>query len=203
MAAVFLIDRPRADRHDQDRLSRRRLRCRRTRRVLPMKYTNAQAAEDAAAGAARGTAADRSSGPPPGADRSRRRARRRSSTSAARSALTDAAMDAVRTWTAEPARLNGAPIVTPVTLQVKFGGSKRAQLPRIAGRFRRRPEVNIIAFTLTVLVAVAALRNRRPVVAARRRPQDRGHPRQQPRGRPRRVHPRLVQLGRRGAAPAR
>jgi hypothetical protein len=37
-------------------------------------------------------------------------------------ALTGAAIDAVRTWEAEPARLNGAPIVTPVTLQVKFGG---------------------------------------------------------------------------------
>src|SRR5262249_11225449 len=38
------------------------------------------------------------------------------------SALTGAAIDAVREWTAEPARLNGAPIVTPVALQVKFGG---------------------------------------------------------------------------------
>lgn len=38
------------------------------------------------------------------------------------SALKDAAMDAVRTWEAEPARLNGAPVVTPVMLQVKFGG---------------------------------------------------------------------------------
>lgn len=37
-------------------------------------------------------------------------------------ALTGAAIDAVREWTAEPARLNGAPIVTPVALQVKFGG---------------------------------------------------------------------------------
>ena len=36
-------------------------------------------------------------------------------------ALTDAAIDAVRGWTAEPTRLNGAPVVTPVTLQVKFG----------------------------------------------------------------------------------
>ena len=35
-------------------------------------------------------------------------------------ALTGAAMEAVRGWTAEPARLNGSPIVTPVTLQVKF-----------------------------------------------------------------------------------
>jgi outer membrane biosynthesis protein TonB len=35
-------------------------------------------------------------------------------------ALSGAAIDAVRSWTAEPARLNGAPIVTPVTLQVKF-----------------------------------------------------------------------------------
>ena len=37
-------------------------------------------------------------------------------------ALMRAAIDAVRGWTAEPARLNGAPIVTPVMLQVKFGG---------------------------------------------------------------------------------
>jgi hypothetical protein len=35
--------------------------------------------------------------------------------------LVDAAIDAVRGWTAEPARLNGSPVVTPVTLQVKFG----------------------------------------------------------------------------------
>jgi hypothetical protein len=36
-------------------------------------------------------------------------------------ALTDAAIDAVRGWTADPTRLNGAPVVTPVTLQVRFG----------------------------------------------------------------------------------
>ncbi len=35
--------------------------------------------------------------------------------------LVAAAIDAVRGWTAEPARLNGSPVVTPVTLQVKFG----------------------------------------------------------------------------------
>jgi hypothetical protein len=35
--------------------------------------------------------------------------------------LTAAAIEAVRGWTAEPARLNGAPIVTPATFQVKFG----------------------------------------------------------------------------------
>jgi hypothetical protein len=35
-------------------------------------------------------------------------------------ALADAAIDAVRGWTAEPTRLNGAPVVTPVALQVKF-----------------------------------------------------------------------------------
>ena len=34
--------------------------------------------------------------------------------------LTEAAIAAVRTWTAEPVRLNGAPIVTPVVLVVKF-----------------------------------------------------------------------------------
>jgi hypothetical protein len=34
--------------------------------------------------------------------------------------LVDAAAAAVRGWTAEPARLNGSGIVTPVTLQVKF-----------------------------------------------------------------------------------
>jgi hypothetical protein len=36
-------------------------------------------------------------------------------------ALIDAAIDAVRGWTAEPARLNGAAVITPVTLQVQFG----------------------------------------------------------------------------------
>ena len=36
-------------------------------------------------------------------------------------ALLDAAIDAVRGWTAEPARLNGAPVIAPVTLQVQFG----------------------------------------------------------------------------------
>ncbi|HEX9369160.1 MAG TPA: hypothetical protein VF921_21195 [Vicinamibacterales bacterium] len=36
-------------------------------------------------------------------------------------ALVDAAIAAVRGWTAEPARLNGSPVVTPVALQVKFG----------------------------------------------------------------------------------
>ena len=36
-------------------------------------------------------------------------------------ALTDPAIGAVHGWTAEPARLNGSPIVTPVTLQVRFG----------------------------------------------------------------------------------
>ena len=36
-------------------------------------------------------------------------------------ALSEAAIAAVRAWTAEPARLNGAPLVAPVTFQVKFG----------------------------------------------------------------------------------
>ena len=36
-------------------------------------------------------------------------------------ALTATAVEAVRGWTAEPARLNGAPVVAPVTFQVKFG----------------------------------------------------------------------------------
>lgn len=36
-------------------------------------------------------------------------------------ALTEAAIAAARGWTAEPMRLNGAPLVTAVTLQVKFG----------------------------------------------------------------------------------
>jgi hypothetical protein len=35
--------------------------------------------------------------------------------------LSDAAVAAVRAWTAEPMRLNGAPMVTPITFQVKFG----------------------------------------------------------------------------------
>jgi hypothetical protein len=37
------------------------------------------------------------------------------------SALSAAATEAVRGWTAEPARLNGAPLIAPVTFQVKFG----------------------------------------------------------------------------------
>jgi hypothetical protein len=37
-------------------------------------------------------------------------------------ALKDAAIAAVRRWEAQPARVNGAPVVTPVMLQVKFGG---------------------------------------------------------------------------------
>jgi hypothetical protein len=36
-------------------------------------------------------------------------------------ALSRAAIDAVRGWTAEPARLNGAALIAPVTFQVKFG----------------------------------------------------------------------------------
>ena len=36
-------------------------------------------------------------------------------------ALTQAAIAAVRAWSAEPARLNGAPMIAPVTFQVKFG----------------------------------------------------------------------------------
>ena len=36
-------------------------------------------------------------------------------------ALTAAAIAAVRGWSAEPARLNGAPMLAPVTFQVKFG----------------------------------------------------------------------------------
>jgi hypothetical protein len=35
-------------------------------------------------------------------------------------ALKDAAIDGVRGWSAEPARINGAPVMTPVSLQVKF-----------------------------------------------------------------------------------
>lgn len=37
-------------------------------------------------------------------------------------ALTETAIAAVRGWKAEPMRMNGAPLVTPVTFQVKFGG---------------------------------------------------------------------------------
>jgi hypothetical protein len=34
--------------------------------------------------------------------------------------LADAAIAAVRRWTAEPVRLNGAPVPTPVVLSVRF-----------------------------------------------------------------------------------
>jgi hypothetical protein len=35
-------------------------------------------------------------------------------------ALASAAIEAVRGWTAEPAKLNGSPIVTPAMFQVRF-----------------------------------------------------------------------------------
>ena len=35
-------------------------------------------------------------------------------------ALSASALDAVRTWTAEPTRLNGAPMITPALFRVRF-----------------------------------------------------------------------------------
>jgi hypothetical protein len=44
-------------------------------------------------------------------------------------ALVDAAMQAVRAWTVEPARINNAPISTPVMLQVKFVAAPAGERP--------------------------------------------------------------------------
>ena len=58
-------------------------------------------------------------------------------------------LSAVRGWTAEPVRLNGAPMPTPVSW--RSGSGERAQ------RARRRPRVTIVAFTATVLISVGAM----------------------------------------------
>jgi hypothetical protein len=118
MAATFLIDRPRAT--DSVRIAYPDGGCgTSTDALLPMKYTNAKPLLTPQPGLPKGqTPTDRPV---------RLQALIDLDGSARRivfiggpAALTDAAIEAVRGWTAEPARLNGAPIVTPVTLQVKF-----------------------------------------------------------------------------------
>lgn len=119
MAAAFFIDRPRGT--DSIKIAYPDGGCGpATEAVLPMKYTNAKPLQTPQPALPAGHAApDRPvrlqaiidldgdarqivyiGGPAP---------------------LLDAAIAAVRGWTAEPARLNGSPLVSPVTLQVNFG----------------------------------------------------------------------------------
>lgn len=119
MGAVFLLDRPRPT--DSIKIAYPDGGCgAATEAVLPMKYTNARPLKMPQPALPAGqTATDRpvrlqalidldgamqhlvyQGGPAP---------------------LADAAIAAARGWTAEPMRLNGAPVVTAVTLQVKFG----------------------------------------------------------------------------------
>ena len=120
MAAAFFIDRPRAS--DAVRIAYPDGGCGASNEaLLSMKYTNAkplktpQPAWPAALGR-------------PASDRPVRLqalidldgAAQRIAYVGGPAALVEAAIDGVRAWTAEPARLNGSPVVTPVTLQVRF-----------------------------------------------------------------------------------
>ena len=119
MAAAFFIDRPRAT--DAIKIAYPDGGCGPSNEaVLPMKYTNAKPLKTPQPPLPAGQAAT---------DRPIRLQALIDLDGAARrivyiggpAPLVDAAIDAVRGWTAEPARLNGSPVVTPVTLQVKFG----------------------------------------------------------------------------------
>jgi hypothetical protein len=118
MAAAFFIDRPRPG--DAIRIAYPDGGCgSSTEAVLPMQYTNAKPLETPRPRLPAGQAAT---------DRPVRLQALIDLDGAARrivyiggpAALVDSALEAVGGWTAEPARLNGAPIVTPVTLQVRF-----------------------------------------------------------------------------------
>jgi hypothetical protein len=119
MAAAFLIDRPRAT--DGIRIVYPDGGCGpSSEAVLPMKYTNARPLNTPQPALPAGQAPS---------ERPVRLQALIDLDGAARRvvyiggppALADAAIDAVRGWTAEPARLNGSAVVTPVLLQVKFG----------------------------------------------------------------------------------
>jgi hypothetical protein len=118
MAAVFLIDRPRTG--DTVKIAYPDGGCgAATEAVLPMKYANAKPIDTPQPALPPGQ---------PATDRPLRLqalidvdgAAQKISYVGGPEALAAAAVNAVRAWTAEPARLNGAGIVTPVTLQVKF-----------------------------------------------------------------------------------
>ena len=118
MAATYFIDRPRAS--DAIKIAYPDGGCGTANdAVLPMKYTNAKPAKTPQPSLPAGQ---------PATDRPvRLQALIDFDGTAQRvyfiggpAALSGAAIEAVRGWTAEPARLNGSPIVTPVTLQVKF-----------------------------------------------------------------------------------
>lgn len=125
MAAAFLIDRPRAT--DAVKIAYPDGGCGSSNEaVLPMTYTNAKPLKTPQPSLPAGPAG------PAGQAATDRPVRlqalldldgaaQRIVYIGGRTALVDTAIDAVRGWTAEPARLNGSPVVTPVTLQVKFG----------------------------------------------------------------------------------
>ena len=119
MGALFLLDHPRAT--DRIKIGYPDGACgTATEAVLPMKYTNAKPLMTPQPPLPAGQAAT---------DRPVRLqalidldgVAQRIVYQGGPAALADAAIQAVRGWTAEPMRLNGAPVVTPVTLQVKFG----------------------------------------------------------------------------------
>jgi hypothetical protein len=120
MAAAFFIDRPRAT--DAIRIAYPDGGCGTSNEaVLPMKYTNAKplkTPQPALPGALAGQASARPVRLQALIDLDG--AAQRIVYVGGPAALVDAAIDAVRGWTAEPARLNGSPVVTPVTLQVRF-----------------------------------------------------------------------------------
>ncbi|HMC77281.1 MAG TPA: hypothetical protein VKH34_09105 [Vicinamibacterales bacterium] len=118
MAAAFLIDRPRAG--DSIRISYPDGGCGAANEaMLPMKYANAKPIDTPQPALPAGH---------PPTDRPVRLQALIDVDGAAQTisylggpeTLAGAAVTAVRAWTAEPARLNGSGIVTPVTLQVKF-----------------------------------------------------------------------------------
>jgi len=115
IGAVYLLDRPRVS--DTVRIGYPDAACREV--VLPFKYANGRALN-----------APPASLPPghPATDRAVRvqavidldGAIQRPVYSGGPPALVEAALSAVRAWTAEPVRLNGAPMPTPVVLAVRF-----------------------------------------------------------------------------------
>jgi len=118
MAAAFFLDRPRAT--DAIRIAYPDGGCGPSNEaLLPMKYANAKPLKTPQPALPAGQAASDRPIRTPGADRSDGTAQRIVYVGGP-AALAAAAIDAVHGWTAEPARLNGSPVVSPVTLQVKF-----------------------------------------------------------------------------------